>query len=159
MVKTLYTIFIAVLIATFVGVGIAAFYPSPKSPNFTTPIAPPYAYNPESSQSSQYIKDQQANADAQNSYMELSQIYSKNVSVISLILSILILIVSLTLIKNIQLIADGAMLGGVLTLIYSIFRGFSSESDQFRFIVVTIGLIVALAIGFIKFIKPASKKK
>lgn len=153
MLRTLYIIFVAVLLTAFVGVGIAAFYPAPKPPSFVGPIAIPSA--PESSQSAQFIKEQQSNATIQNNYMQMSQKYSRDVSIIALGAAIIILVLSLTLIKNILIMADGAMLGGVLTLIYSLIRGFTSEDEMFRFIVVTLGLIIAITLGYIKFIKPA----
>jgi hypothetical protein len=157
-IRLIYTLFIGVLIALFVGVGIAAFYPSPKFPTY--PIVPPapYPYQ-DSSGSAQYIKQQTESVKIQQDYQDNYQLYSRNVSIISLVAAILILVIGLTLFKSILLIADGLLLGAVLTLIYSIFRGFSSGDDKFRFIVVTIGLIFALSLGYIKFIKAASKKK
>lgn len=61
---------------------------------------------------------------------------------------------SLTVVKNLIYIADGVLLGGVLTLLYSIVRGFGSQDTMFRFVVVSIGLVIALLLGYIKFIKP-----
>jgi hypothetical protein len=51
------------------------------------------------------------------------------------------------------MIADGILLGGVFTTIYGIIRGLMSEDTKFRFIIVTVGLIIALVLGYIKFIK------
>jgi len=136
--KIVYTLFIGILLATFIGVGIAAFYPSPKSPEFKFAPAPYYP--------------------PQDAYMKLSQDYNRNVSIISLVAAILILIISLTVFKSLPVIADGLLLGGVLTLIYSIVRGFNSQDEKFRFIVVTIGLIIAILLGYNKFIRGGSKK-
>jgi hypothetical protein len=46
------------------------------------------------------------------------------------------------------------LLGGVFAAAYSIIRGLMSENTQFRFIIVVIGLAIALALGYIKFIRP-----
>ncbi len=86
-------------------------------------------------------------------YFQASQLYNRNVSIISVTAAVIILVASLTLFKRILLIADGLLLGGVLTLIYSIIRGFGTEDNMFRFIVVLIGLITALILGYIKFIR------
>jgi hypothetical protein len=48
-------------------------------------------------------------------------------------------------------------MGGVFTLLYGIVRGFMSENDKYRFLVVTIGLIIAIVLGYIRFIKPEKK--
>jgi len=86
--------------------------------------------------------------------MEDSKPYHRNVSIISLVASIIILILSLTLLSKIKMIADGILLGGVFTTIYAIIQGLMSDSSQFRFLVVTVGLIIAFVLGYIKFIRP-----
>jgi len=56
---------------------------------------------------------------------------------------------------KIKMIADGILLGGVFTTAYGIIRGFMSDSSQFRFLVVTMGLLIALILGYVKFIRPS----
>ena len=91
---------------------------------------------------------------SQRDFTEKFKLYSRNVSIISISAAILILIVSLTLLSKIRMIADGILLGGVFTTVYSIIRGVMSEDTKFRFLIVTIGLLIALVLGYIKFIKP-----
>ncbi len=160
MLKFIYSVFIGVLFATLVGVGIAAFYPMPQAPEYPTsrPIAAP-----DQVQSPQEIKQQnadQAKYEASfKQYQKKEQEYSRNVSIVSLVFAIVALVISIVLAKTIFLIADGLLLGGFLTLIYSIIRGFSTEDNMFRFIVVAIGFVVAITIGYIKFIPQEKKKK
>lgn len=150
MLRFVYTVFIGVLLATFIGVGIAAFYPSPKPPQPSPRIVAPPDFR-DSSISAQYLKEQeQFNLNQQN-FQKENEIYNRNVSIISVIASIAILALSLTALK--QLMADGFLLGGLLTLVYSIFRGFNAHDEIFRFIVVTIGLAIALILGYTKFNK------
>jgi hypothetical protein len=52
------------------------------------------------------------------------------------------------------MIADGILLGGVFTTMYSIMRGLMTENSQFRFLIVTVGIIIAFVLGYVKFIKP-----
>ncbi len=152
LIKTLYILFIALLVATFVGVGIQAFYPPPKAPQ--PPMSAPVALSPlESTQSAKLLEEQKQNQAKWVVYQEQMKIYNKNVSMISLVSAVIILVLSLTLFKIINLIGDGLLLGSVFTLTYSIFRGFESQDDIFRFIVVSISLAVALFIGYIKFLK------
>lgn len=156
--KLIYTFFIGIFLAVFVGVGIAAFYVGPKYPE--QPVILKFC-------SAEIVKDAKQYAQfqsqaekfdkAEKAYFIQSQVYSRNVSIIAIISSIIIVIASLTLFRTILLIADGLLLGGVLTLIYSVIRGFGTEDNMFRFIVVSIGLIVSLILGYIKFIRPAKK--
>jgi hypothetical protein len=158
--KYAYVIFIGVLLAAFVGVGIAAFYKAPMYPD--TPVRlkypPPYSGETPATISAEQRMDQEKAEKDQKIYREKSQEYNKIVSLIALTAAIIVLIISLTVIKQLAVIADGAILGGVLTLIYSIIRGFEAQDDIFRFLVVTVGLLVALTLGYLKFIKPQSGK-
>jgi len=154
--KLIYTFLIGIFLAVFVGVGIAAFYSGPKRPE--TPPSLKYAF-PDNKEalSAEYKAEIDKFDQAEKEYQLQSQTYNKNVSIYSLIASILIVITSLTLFKNILFIADGLLLGGVLTLLYSVIRGFDTQDNMFRFIVVSIGLFISLFLGYTKFIKPTKK--
>lgn len=158
--KFIYTLFIGILFATLVGVGIAAFYTEPKAPEYpiglhtTKPVESPTTQEAEQNQA-----EQEAYEAAFRDYQEEQNVYDRNVSIIALVIAIVGLVVSLTLFRRLQLIADGLLLGGLLTLIYSIIRGFSTDDNMFRFIVVAIGFATATIIGYIKFVKPAEEKK
>jgi len=155
-IKFIYTFFLALLIALFVGLGIDAFYPGPVAPDYPIELEMQKT-NCEESAETQAIREDFAKA--QKTFMEQSRPYNRNVSIISLICSIIILILSLTLLAKISMIADGILLGGVFANIYGIIRGLMSENSQFRFIIVVIGLAIALTLGYIKFIRPKSEHK
>lgn len=161
MLKFIYTIFIGVLFATLVGVGIAAFYQSPKAPEYPVTTRFETPERPQSEAEMQKVEAQQAKYDQEyKKFQEQEQVYNRNVSVLSLVIAIVALVISLTLFKTLYIIADGLMLGGVLTLVYSIIRGFATEDNMFRFVVVAIGFVVAVALGYIKFVpKPDKVKK
>jgi hypothetical protein len=152
-IKLIYTLFLAILVALFVGLGISAFYPAPKSPEY--PIELQLAEKGPNCSLSEETKTAQINFDKETKiYNEASNIYNRNVSIISLIAAIIILVLSLTLLAKINMIADGILLGGVFAAAYSIIRGVMSENTQFRFLIVVIGLVIALTLGYIKFIRP-----
>lgn len=150
-IKLIYTLFLSLLVALFVGLGISSFYPGPKAPQYPMQLD-------EMKQGCEETAEQKAIRQefslAQQKYMDESKPYNRNVSIISLIAAIIILISSLTLLNKIKMIADGILLGGVFTTAYSIIRGLMSEDSQFRFLIVTVGLVIALALGYIKFIRP-----
>lgn len=157
-----YTIFIGILLATFVGVGIAAFYPSPEQPKGQDF---PYAPKPET-EVTDVEREKQNQIAEQNrveweQYTEDTKNYSRDVAIISLVAAVVMLGLGLTLVRKIYMISDGLLLGGVVTLIYSIIRSFNSNNNQFQFAVVTVGLVAALTLGYIKFVKPhaASPKR
>lgn len=153
--KLIYTLLVGIFLAFFVGVGIAAFYPGPKYPD--QPVLLKFG-NPDISkdelQSAEYKLQAEKFDREEKLYQSRSQLYNRNVSIAAILASILIVIASLTFFKTILIIADGLLLGGLLTLIYSVIRGFGTEDNMFRFIVVTIGFIISLVLGYVKFIKP-----
>ena len=150
--KYIYTIFLAMLLVTFVGVGIAAFYKGPKQPEY--PIGLSYPEISEKSSESAVIREEQIRYDkTQRNFQKENEIYSKNVSTLSVAAALIILVLSITFLSKIDFISDGLLLGGVFTLIYSIIRGFSAGDEIFRFIVVAIGLFVAIFLGYWRFVR------
>jgi len=150
-IKFIYTLFLALMVALFVGLGISAFYPGPTVPDYPFELE---AAKPDCEESAEITATRENFAQAQKTYQELSKPYDRNVSIISLIAAIVILVLSLTLLTKIKMIADGILLGGVFATAYSIIRGLMSENTQFRFVIVAIGLVIALTLGYIKFIQP-----
>lgn len=160
--KFIYTLFIGILLALFVGFGIAAFYEEPKYPEPPMSLKYPSPIYPESKEvsfSAQITRDQIRQEKIQKEFQKNIEIYNRNVSVIGLTAAIIFLTISLTLAQKLLLISDGLLLGGVFTLLYSIGRGFASHDNKFQFVTVAIGLVVSLVLGYIKFIKPVSNKK
>ncbi len=153
-IKLIYTLFIGVLFAALIGFGIAAFYLTPKEPEY--PIDLKIARPEEKVNEAIFyqLKTQQEKYDQEMKvYTGKMGTYNRNVALIAIIASIITLVVSLTLFRKILLIADGLLLGGVLTLGYSIIRSITTGDDKFRFIIVTIGFVIALVLGYVKFIK------
>lgn len=148
--KFIYTLFLALLIAFFVGLGIDAFYPGPKAPQYPLELEQVKTGCEETIEQQQLRKEY---TEAQMKFIEESKPYNRNVSIISLIAAIIILVLSLTFLSKIKMIADGILLGGVFTTMYSIVRGLMSDNSQYRFIIVTVGLVIALVLGYIKFIR------
>ena len=160
--KFFYTIFIGILLALFVGVGTAAFYKAPKYPEqpaaLKIPYSSPYDSPARATESSALLAEQEKFDRQYKAFEEKNQLYHRNVSIIGLTAAVIMLVISLTVFRSLSVIADGLLLGGVFTLIYSMFRGFETKDEIFRFIVISIGLAISLIIGYIKFIKSQEKK-
>ena len=154
-IKIIYTLFLSILLALFVGLGIDAFYPGPQEPDYPVELEVEKPTIVEDSEEMKKIREDYAKE--KKEFVEKSKPYNRNVSIISVVVAIAILVLSLTYLSKIQIIADGLLLGGVFTVVYSIIRGLMSESSQFRFIIVTIGLVIALVLGYLKFVKKDSK--
>ena len=154
MLKLLYTFFIGVLFAILVGVGIAAFYEAPKEPDYPSALK---VTRPEERLSEPVFIELRALQERYDkdfaAYRNALQTYNRNVSIISILAAIVTLVISLTVLQTTLLLADGFLLGGVLTLLYSIIRGFDTGSDTFRFIIVAASFVIAVILGYIKLTK------
>ena len=148
--RAFYTVFLAILIALFFGLGVAAFYEAPKRPTPTMAIE-----KEETPQSSTEILEYEAN---QGEFERSNEAYNQNVSMITLGLALISVVAGLLLTNKILLLSDGLMLGGVFTLIYSIIRGMQTQDAKFRFIVAAVGLFITLGLGYMKFIKNKEEK-
>ncbi|HLC43547.1 MAG TPA: hypothetical protein VJK08_00225 [Patescibacteria group bacterium] len=154
MVKVLYKLFLGIMVALFIGFGISVFYPAPTQPDYPTEII---NTSPENIASAEKKTNTDFNK-AQKDYQQKFAVYRRNVSAIAVISSVVLLILSLMVLLNISIIGDGILLGGIFTLAYGIIRAFMSDSNKFQFGVVTIGLIVALTLGYWKFLRLETKK-
>lgn len=150
--KLVYTFFLGILLAIFVGVGINTFYPPPPEPKWPTQLE---TYGKELSEQQQ--KTQIAHEKRMQAYEEDLKPYSRNVSIITLVSAVALLAVSILFEKKIKVIADGVMIGGLFTLLYSIGRGFASGDDKYMFVMVTVSLAVVLYLGYHRFVKPDGK--
>jgi hypothetical protein len=159
MIKYLYIIFIGLLFTTLVAVGIAAFYPEPKYPEYPLELSRPGA-EPMigSKEDAAYQKRQREYEAKTKEYQRVSEIYNRNVSIAALVFAVIFVVLGLVLAKSMPIIPDGLLLGSLGTLIYSIIRGFGANDDIFRFVIVAVSLGISLVIGYAKFIKPQLKK-
>lgn len=154
MLKVIYAFFVGILLSIFVAVGISTFYPEPEAPQASS-----FYQRSQADPNSVEFKQQEAAYTAElNKHNEQLAAYNRNVSIIALVAAIVFVGIGLVFASRIQVVSDGLLLGGVFTLIYSIARGFMNDENSFRFVIVTAGLVIALVLGYFKFIKSGSKK-
>lgn len=152
--KIVYTFFLGVLIAIFIGVGIDTFYPSPESPDYPVETQ---VYD-DSKQSKAQIEKQKEYDRAQRQYEAEVVPYNRDVSIIALVSAVVLLAASLYVEKrHARVLADGVMLGGLFTLIYGLMRGSAAEDSRYVFIAVTISLVIVLYLGYHRFVEPQEK--
>jgi hypothetical protein len=153
--QIIYMVFLGILIAVFFGLGIDTFYPGPKAPDYPTTLQ---EREFKSTTAPVYTDEDQALLDKYDKDMREYEVsrksYSRNVSMLSIALAVLALALSLTILVRWEVIANGVLLGGIFTLGYSLIRGLETDDTRFRFFLVTAGVVIALVLGYMKFIKP-----
>ncbi len=152
--QLVYTFFVGILIALFIGVGISTFYAEPASPKYPVEIN---SYGKElTAEQEEKLRALDTEREAYNERMKP---YNRNVSVIVLIAAVMLLVASILLEKKIQLLSDGIMLGGLFSLIYGIGRGFASQNTRYVFVVISLGLATVLYLGYHRFVSKPAKRK
>jgi VIT1/CCC1 family predicted Fe2+/Mn2+ transporter len=150
MLKALYIIAIGLLFSAFVGFGVATFYKAPTPPESAT------VTRPITEEKTDETIDQKA-TDEYAQYQEDIDAYNRNLSIIYLVSSMIIIAVSIFGLGKIDIIGDGITLGGIFLLFTGIVTSFGSGEEIFRFIAVTIGLIAVLFLSWWKFIRQQAK--
>lgn len=145
MLKALYIIAIGLLFAAFVGFGVSTFYKAPISPYESVAIK---EMSPDRVPTD---AEQAAEQAAYDTYQDNLKEYQRNLSLILLLVSILIVTISLFGLGRVEVIGDGITLGGVFLLFAGIVTSFAAGDDIYRFIAVTIGLVVVLFLSYWKF--------
>lgn len=156
MLRTVYTFFTGVLIATFIGVGVAAFYPAPTPPEYPTEIE---YRDPAKEETSEQRELRKAHDAALKAHQEAYQAYARNASMIVLGCAVALVALGIIFASRLQILADGTLLGGLLSLLYSVILGFATQDNRYRFIVVAAGLMVALVLGYLYFVRPTQRTR
>lgn len=157
MLKFVYSFFLGLLLALFVGFGVASFYQAPEGPEYPKVLEQTQKSTDEYTEE-QKAADEQYRADSE-AYSDRLEDYSRNVSVIVLGAAVVLVVLGLTLRTKTDVIEDGLLLGGTFTLLYSIGRSFAGGDPKYTFVVVTIGLLITVYVGYRKFINPPQPVK
>ena len=159
MLKVVYSFFLGLLLVVFVGMGVASFYPAPKAPEYPKVLeTSKVGIDEYTDEQRQADKDYMAATEA---YSDRSNDYNRNVAMIVLAAAVILLVVGLAMESRATVLADGLLLGGVFTLLYSIGRSFAGDDPKYSFAVTAVGLAVTIVVGYRKFISSneVSKKK
>ena len=144
MLRIIFTLFVGAILALFIGFGIHTFYPPPGPPDTASAE---FKANPSDA-------DIEKASSAQKAYDTAYQAYSRNVSMVSMGGAVLLLALSLGLERKNKVMANGILLGGLLTLVYGVARGFASRDTTTLFITLTVALALVMVLGFRRFRRP-----
>lgn len=136
--QVIYSFFLGLALATFVGIGMATFYPRPEA-NFDYPV---------DEKSPVEMEAYRAESEA---YAAVLDTWSLNTSIILLILATVILVVALVLGERLVVLSNGMLMGGLFTLLYAVANSFSNSQNLLRFAVIAVALAVTIAVGWMKF--------
>ncbi len=150
--KLVYTFILGIVIALLFGVGIAAFYEAPKPPEYSVPAS----YYKDTGPTPEELKVQQAQQQQYDTEMKAfnkdRSSYEKNVSIVLLSLAVLSVVVAFVVTKRLGFLSDGILLGGLLTLLHGLMRGFSADDNKYLFVATLVSVVVVLYLGYRRFL-------
>lgn len=151
LIEALSVLAVGVLISLFVGFGIEAFYPSPEFPE-----PPEFRGSPPELESREEAKEEfrenenEFQQELESYEAEVSR-YNRVAAPVAVGIAVLILASVFFLRRTgIPTIRDGIALGGVLTLFYGLSLALQAEGDVFKFLMVTVTLLVVLAAVYLR---------
>ncbi|MFF0989284.1 hypothetical protein [Kocuria nitroreducens] len=147
--RSVYTFFLGLLLALFVGLGVATVHPGPEEP------APPpaIAMARESRELAPEEQQQWASHEREReAWEEESMRHSRDVGLFALAASLVLVAVSLAVERRRPVLAHGVLLGGLFTLFHSVVRSLISQDTVAAFAVVTVALVVVLYLGYRRFV-------
>lgn len=148
-VRALYTLLLGVLIALFVGLGTATVHPAPAEPQAPPALAA-------ARQTRELAPEEQlqwaAHERDREAWEEQLGRHSRDLGVAALAGSVLLLVLGALLERRRPVLADGVLLGGLFTLLYSVVRGLLSGDTLVAFGLVTAGLFLVLHLGYRRFV-------
>lgn len=147
--KFLYALAIGLLVVAFVGFGISAFYPEPEFPRYPRELE--FVGENPTPEEERLMAEQREKEEA---YGGRISAYNRVVSAVAIGMAVSLLVASILWLSGLPVIGDGVTLGAVFTLFYGLIRAFMTDSEQFRFVAVAVGLVVLLALVYWKFVRP-----
>jgi len=166
--QTIFSFFLGLMVLAFVGVGVNTFYPSPTD-----------TYQKQQQDLSRQmealnIKSGGASTDAttqaqiavlqtkQNALQDKidaeMKSWARTTSIILVLFATLVMGVSLLLSEQLRVISNGLLLGGLFTMVYGAVWVIFSGNSVARFVVILFALVVALGLGYLKFVRGRETK-
>jgi hypothetical protein len=157
--KVVYSFFVGMLLVILIAMGVEAFYPRPPYPEMTyDERTKPLTNDVDQSTDEDELIKQKEYERSEKIHRAEMEVYSRNLFIVSLCFAILFMGIGIVFSEKINVIADGFLFGGIFTLIYGIGRA-SEMNDKLRFLAVLASLVIAITLGYLKFIKPIEQKR
>jgi len=161
--QTIFSFFLGLMVLAFIGVGVNTFYPSPATQReqaqqkIDRQIEAITSVNQNKSldatQQAQIQKLQNQRNALQDVIDADMKIWARNTSIILVIFATLVMSVSLVRSEQLRVLSNGLLLGGLFTMLYGTGWVIFSGNSTARFVVIAFALLVAIGLGYLKFVR------
>jgi hypothetical protein len=162
--QTIFSFFLGLMVVAFIGVGVNTFYPSPtetyqkqqqeisrKMEALNIKTAPGGSVSA-TDQAQLAVLQKQSN-ELQDKIDAEMKVWARNTSIVLVLFATLVMGVSLMLSEQLRVISNGLLLGGLFTMVYGAGWVIFSGNSVARFAVILFALVVAIGLGYLKFVR------
>lgn len=161
--QTIFSFFLGLMVLAVVGVGVNTFYQSPAETfrqdqqNISRQMEQLNLKNPTGVMDAA-TKAQLARLQAQQNALQdkidtQMKPWARNTSITLVLFATMVMGVSLIRSEQLRVISNGLLLGGLFTMLYGAGWVIFSGNSTARFVVVLFALVVALGLGYLKFVR------
>lgn len=171
--QVIFSIFLGLMLATFVGIGVWTFYPDPGMERNTEiqteirrlEIEQQSIWGKEGGGKELTSAEQKRLAEIQSELDDLyreqslpSEAWGRNTSIILITFATIVMAISLIQAEQLKVLSNGLLLGGIFTMIYGTGWAIATGTSQARFWVVTAALFITIGLGYARFVRTKKEK-
>lgn len=165
--QTIFSFFLGLMVAAFVGVGVNTFYPEPFE-RFGDELEKLYREQSDldvkrgpsgdlkGAELSRYEALREQIDELQKKQEDAREVWSRNTSIILILFATFVMATSLVRSEQLRVLSNGLLLGGLFTMVYGTGWVIAAGSSTARFAVMTFALAVTIALGYVKFARERS---
>lgn len=163
--QTIFSFFLGLMVAAFVGVGVNTFYPSPATVyqqqmqeinrrqediSRRGDLKGTGLSATDQAELNKVVAEQRALQDKIDSMMKT---WMRNTSIIIILFATAVMALSLIRSEELKVLSNGLLLGGLFTMLYGIGWVIASGESVARFAVMVFALAVTVALGWLRFVR------
>ena len=166
--QIIFSIFLGLMVAAFIGVGVYTFYPPPDR-DYQKQIQELYRQQEDiqtyKEPSKLSVAEQKKLQEIQDQIRALEdkhasqrEVWGRNTSIVLITLATIVMSISLIRADQLPVISNGLLLGGVFTMIYGVGFIIATGTSYARFAVMTVALVITLVLGWVRFVRVKQAK-
>jgi hypothetical protein len=169
--QLIFSVFLGALLVILIGVGVWTFYPQPYGSGTAQEEEIQSLYQQQEQirmnagskaltpLQNRKIEQTQDQIDELNKQMQVARdAWAVNTSIILLIFATILMAISLFLPDHMRVFSNGVLLGGLFSVVYGTGWSFAGGDSRARFFVVLVALLLAVAFGYLRFIRGRQDK-
>lgn len=162
--RIIFSIFLGLMVVAFVGVGVYTFHPPPHQAMFAQAgeldrreqairnARPPDELTAADRDQIQQLTDERH--ELRDAAVAAQGAWARVTSIILIVIATLAMAVSVVRSRELPVISNGLLLGGVFTMLYGVGWIVATDSSISRFVVMTVAFVITLGLGYVRFVRP-----